>query len=793
MYDVDEPITDYQKVVRERASQSLGPVRYALHSPIKSPGSKSTFHRGDNYSSAVTRLKTLLQQYDDAVKTGSPRNPAHSFVNPGIGSIAPGSYIPSTSEVTQLLDNQFAVLQHLEGQVEFYKDALESLKQRTDLVIRENETLFDQLKTQAVTQVLATEKQSKPEEPLDKNEKTSDDQTPRVSKEKDESDTEGDDDDNGCTVHHLGAHGTTADEHWKGRERVQTVGQNDSGEAAKSTRGFDKKKHQTERDPRKSLMPSVLHSSLVDDSFGMSARESQLFMSVNERRFVNQLEEEVDKIRKLHEAKTKHLETLLYSTRDELEDSQRQVLELETKLRAHKVMEEQRNQPVLCVKCGHQAALLSGSHSDAAMETINKLTRERDDLMNTLTGQKAVLAEVRQREFEAYNQVKNSCHMVEQAQLEKAEAIIHVQQLKDDLQKERDRHDQYMKSTSEKMEKERENVRQACLVEANKLSKRLEQSIEARSALENQLERLTREKVDVATELEQAKSQIMTHASEIAQAGDNMQKELEQTRMKFSLASQEITSLKAAAQQAQREKEQERTRLKSEMDTLRRRLQEAEKGWMESKEDCIRFTERLNLAEREAKSAMTAKEKLEKSGAEKVEKLTKQNMEREQQLTALLQETETRHTQCRTELQQMLEAEIKVCNKLKEECKKLTQQLQDSSEKARSRLQEANQECTEMKKKLQECMAQRGDLAAQNAKKDKLIKESDENARKQVDQMCQLLATRNNLMKERKILCQEVEFLRKQLIPKTPSLALTPVDSASNASVEDNGAEEKES
>jgi len=46
--------------------------------------------------------------------------------------------------------------------------------------------------------------------------------------------------------------------------------------------------------------------------------------------------------------------------------------------------------------------------------------------MNTLTGQKAILAEVRQREFEAYNQVKKSCHMVEQAQLEKAE--VQVQQ-----------------------------------------------------------------------------------------------------------------------------------------------------------------------------------------------------------------------------------------------------------------------------------------------------------------------------------------------------------------------------
>lgn len=49
------------------------------------------------------------------------------------------------------------------------------------------------------------------------------------------------------------------------------------------------------------------------------------------------------------------------------------------------------------------------------------LNRERDELMDTLTEQKAVLGQVRQREFEAYNQVKKSCHMVEQAQLEKAE------------------------------------------------------------------------------------------------------------------------------------------------------------------------------------------------------------------------------------------------------------------------------------------------------------------------------------------------------------------------------------
>lgn len=53
-------------------------------------------------------------------------------------------------------------------------------------------------------------------------------------------------------------------------------------------------------------------------------------------------------------------------------------------------------------------------------------------------------------------------------------------------------------------------------------------------------------------------------------------------------------------------------------------------------------------------------------------------------------------------------------------------------------------------------------------------------------QMCQLLSARNNLLKERKILSQEVEFLRKQWISKaTPSVPVTPVDTVSHASTDD--------
>jgi len=53
------------------------------------------------------------------------------------------------------------------------------------------------------------------------------------------------------------------------------------------------------------------------------------------------------------------------------------------------------------------------------------------------------------------------------------QAIIHVRQLKEDLQKERERHHNYMKSSSEKMEKERENVREACREEVGGLVKQV--------------------------------------------------------------------------------------------------------------------------------------------------------------------------------------------------------------------------------------------------------------------------------------------------------------------------------
>lgn len=65
-----------------------------------------------------------------------------------------------------------------------------------------------------------------------------------------------------------------------------------------------------------------------------------------------------------------------------------------------------------------------------------------------------------------------------------------------------------------------------------------------------------------------------------------------------------------------------------------------------------------------------------------------------------------------------------------------------------SNFRDANHECNKMKKKLEESITQRRTLEVENAKKDKHIleissrlKHSDENARKQVDQVIRVLFT----------------------------------------------------
>ena len=72
------------------------------------------------------------------------------------------------------------------------------------------------------------------------------------------------------------------------------------------------------------------------------------------------------------------------------------------------------------MKCGGLSYFAS-QPSMTHVTTLDKLTRERDELTETLSKHKSLLEQSHQHEFEAYMEVKKSAETAENAKLEKAE------------------------------------------------------------------------------------------------------------------------------------------------------------------------------------------------------------------------------------------------------------------------------------------------------------------------------------------------------------------------------------
>uniref|UniRef100_A0A2K5J7P7 Serologically defined colon cancer antigen 8 n=1 Tax=Colobus angolensis palliatus TaxID=336983 RepID=A0A2K5J7P7_COLAP len=104
----------------------------------------------------------------------------------------------------------------------------------------------------------------------------------------------------------------------------------------------------------------------------------------------------------------------------------------------------------LCLKCAQHEAVLSQTHSNVHMQTIERLIKERDDLMSALVSVRSSLADTQQREACAYEQVKQVLQVSEEANFEKTKALIQCDQLRKELERQAERLEKELASQQEK-------------------------------------------------------------------------------------------------------------------------------------------------------------------------------------------------------------------------------------------------------------------------------------------------------------------------------------------------------
>uniref|UniRef100_A0A8C6V7Q9 Serologically defined colon cancer antigen 8 n=1 Tax=Naja naja TaxID=35670 RepID=A0A8C6V7Q9_NAJNA len=405
--------------------------------------------------------------------------------------------------------------------------------------------------------------------------------------------------------------------------------------------------------------------------------------------------QELEKLKYLHEEKTEVFEAQIQSLRKALSESQKNCEELSGRLKHQHLINaaNSSNRPGgLCLNCAQHEAVLSQTHSNVHMQTIERLTKERDELMAALSTIRINLNEMQQRECSAYEQVKQAVHMTEEANLEKTKALVQCEQLKNEMERQKDRLEKELALQLDKRAGEREAVREEMKKEKENLSSLVMSLSQNVAGLESQIDRITREKISLTNQLEEAQSHHASREMEINKVCGEIRYELNQTKMKKDEAEKEHREYKTKTIRELEIKDQQIDKLQVLLHENKQRLEQAQQDTAKAKEECLKLTELLGKAEQQLYFLRLEKDNIQHSFSNEAKTRVLQAQQREQDLTQKMRQMEAQHDKTVNELESLLSSQNALLSKLKEECCQLAKKLEHVTERNRSEISQLSQE-----------------------------------------------------------------------------------------------------
>ncbi|NXD13690.1 SDCG8 protein, partial [Nothocercus nigrocapillus] len=481
---------------------------------------------------------------------------------------------------------------------------------------------------------------------------------------------------------------------------------------------------------------------------------------------------ELEKLKLLYQERVNILDAQVQSLRKDLSESQKMCQDLEGRLKHQKSLTSTTNSSRvggLCLKCAQHEAVLAQTHSNIHMQTIERLTKERDDLMDALVSVRRNLKDMQQRESNAYEQVKQAVQMAEEANLEKTKALVQCEQLKSEMERQKNRLERELVTQLDKRNDEKEAVREEMKKERDNLATMVAAMSENVAALESQVERITREKNSLANQLEETQHQFSSREMEINKVCGEMRYQLTQTKMKKDEAEKELREYRTKTIRELEIKDQKIEKLGLELHGNKQRLEQAQRDVTGAREECLKLTELLSKSEHQLHLTRLEKESIQHSISNEAKAQALQAQQREQELTQKMQQMETQHEKTVNELDALLTSHNTFVAKLKEECCTLARKLEQISEKYRSEVNQLSQEKEYLHGRLEKMQKRNDELEQQCIQHGRMhermklrLYQLDKHCQATAQQLVELLNKQNQLFKEKQMLTEEVQFLRTQ-------------------------------
>ncbi|XP_035387730.1 serologically defined colon cancer antigen 8 homolog isoform X1 [Electrophorus electricus] len=496
----------------------------------------------------------------------------------------------------------------------------------------------------------------------------------------------------------------------------------------------------------------------------------QSFIHQNEDKW----EKELEQLKCLYQAQTETLEAQVVSLKKDLVSCQKECEEVKQRLRHKEALAAMvgSGQRVggLCVKCAQHEAVLAETHSNVHVQAIERLTKERDELMTVLCSLRAAQSEAQQREWSAYQQVKQAVEMSEEANLEKTKALVQCEHIQAELARQRERLEKTLASEQEKISQARTIAQAEGKREKEKLAQAVSSLTQRAAELEGLVGRGERERNSLNTQLEEAFRKLTSQEADSSKVCGELRYQLSQAQLKREEAEREARDSSAKLGRRLELTEQEVQKLGAELSGSRQRLEEAQRAEGRARAEAAGLAEGLSRAQRQLHLTRQEKETAERRCAEDTAALTFQAQRRERELTQTLGQMEAQHEQSVAETDALLSSQKGLIGKLKEECRCLgseleeltlanrveveqlsleKQHLQDSVEKLQGRCQEMEEQCVQHGR-MHQRMKHR-------------LQQLDQQCQSSAQQVVALLSRQNQLVQDRQILSQEMQNLHVQL------------------------------
>ncbi|XP_058557148.1 serologically defined colon cancer antigen 8 isoform X5 [Neofelis nebulosa] len=413
------------------------------------------------------------------------------------------------------------------------------------------------------------------------------------------------------------------------------------------------------------------------------------------------------------------------------------------------------------------------------LESQLKILRERDDLMSALVSVRSILTDMQEREAGAYEQVKQAVQVAEEANFEKTKALIQCEQLKNELERQKERLEKELASQQEKRAFEKEMMKKDLTKEKEDLGSKILSLSQNIAQLEVQVEKVTREKISAINQLEEIQNQLASKEMDVTKVCGEMRYQLNKTKMEKDEAEKEHREYRAKTKRDLEMKDQEIEKLRLEVSESKQHLEREQQKAAGAREECLQLTVLLSESQHQQHLTRLEKDSIQQRLSNEAKAQALQAQQREQELTQKIQQMEAQHDKTENEQYSLLTSQNTFLTKLKEECCALAKKLEQISQKSRSEIAQLSQEKRYTYDKLEKLQRRNDELEKQCVQHGRLheimkqrLKQLDKHSQATALQLVQLLNKQNQLLLERQSLQEEVGRLRSQTAHLVASVLL---------------------